>query len=208
MALDPHHTVLLLIDIQRGLEHPTYWGNTRSNPAFETNIKELITLFRSKRSVGARIIHVGHHSTLPNSPLHPSYIFSSESGSPDLAGIHGIDYQSFATPLPDEQSIVKHVNSAFIGTDLENILRSTGTRALIIAGLTTDHCVSTTTRMAGNLGVCDVGEEKGRVILVGDATATQERGVFDAELVQAVHLESLKEFAEVITTQEAQKLFG
>jgi nicotinamidase-related amidase len=49
--------------------------------------------------------------------------------------------------------ISKNGNSAFIGTNLEELLRKKEIRRLFIAGLTTDHCVSTTTRITGNLRV-------------------------------------------------------
>lgn len=88
------------------------------------------------------------------------------------------------------------MNSAFIGTNLEEVLREHGTQVLYVAGLSTDHCVSTTTRMAGNLGVCG---EKGEVVLVQDATAAWKKSEegFEAEVVHAVNVESLKEFASV-----------
>lgn len=106
---------------------------------------------------------------------------------------------------------MKSVNSAFIGTDLEEILKDHfSARAgeketrevegkLYIVGLTTDHCVSTTVRMAGNLGVC--GQE-GEVVLVEDGTAAHGKGGWDAETVHAVHAESLREFAGVRGTEE------
>ena len=89
----------------------------------------------------------------------------------------------------------KTVNSAFIGTALEAHLHREGIRSLVIAGLITDHCVSTTARMAGNLGF--------DVVVVADATATFERtgpdGVHHtAEQMHRSALASLHgEFAQV-----------
>jgi nicotinamidase-related amidase len=154
----------LLIDNQQGFSHPTAWGPSRSNPNYENNV---ITLLSTFRSLDAKplIIHIQHHSRLPSSQLHPS--------SP------GVEFYSFSTPLPDEPVITKTVNSAFIGTNLEQVLRDNEIRTLYIAGLTTDHCVSTTTRMAGNLHVTDWVDEDGKavegdVVLIGDATAIEK----------------------------------
>ncbi len=55
-------------------------------------------------------------------------------------------------PHPNEPIIQKQVNSAFIGTNLKELLDEKGLKTLVIVGLTTNHCVSTTTRMAGNFG--------------------------------------------------------
>ena len=94
--------------------------------------------------------------------------------------------------------IEKRVNSAFIGTSLETDLRRTGCRGLVIVGLTTNHCVSTTARMAGNLGFA--------TWVVSDATATFDRvgpdGVeHPAEQIHAIALSDLHgEFATVVDT--------
>ena len=80
-----------------------------------------------------------------------------------------MDFLDFARPQEERGEVVIHkgVNSAFIGTDLERVIKGRDIRTLLVAGLTTDHCVSTTTRMAANLGVCDSeeGEKVGLICL-------------------------------------------
>jgi len=56
------------------------------------------------------------------------------------------------------------VSSAFIGTTLEADLRRRGLTTLVVVGMQTNMCVSTTARMAGNLGF--------KTFVVSDATAT------------------------------------
>ncbi|KAE8144433.1 Isochorismatase-like protein [Aspergillus avenaceus] len=213
-------TALVLIDNQAAFTHPTHWGTSRSNPLYEHNIQSLIQAFRlasKKQSEGfpiKEIIHIFHSSTTPASPLHPN---DPENGTRPL---------DFARPATDRSEVVmwKCVNSSFIGTDLEAHLRSRGIRQVLFAGLTTDHCVSTTVRMAANLGVVDryldgpltlnpddgihnqTSVDRGRIILVADATATWAKGGFDAETVHAVSVASLEgEFADIMKTEDVVK---
>ena len=111
--------------------------------------------------------------------------------------------QSYASPLPNEPVIAKNVKSAFIGTELESIIKEKlGTTRLYVAGLTTDQCVSTSVRMASNLGV--VPNAVHNVFLVDDATAVYAKGGWDAKTVHKVNAASLNgEFCQIITTEEA-----
>ena len=177
----PQNTALLLIDIQIGFLSP-YWGQ-RNNPQAEAQAARLLARWRE---MDWPVIHIQHLSTHAVSPLHP-----------DSAGSA---FQALVQPLPGEKVLTKSVNSAFIGTGLEDYLHAHNITGLVIVGLTTDHCVSTTTRMAGNLGF--------QTWLVEDATATfgktdAQGRHFDAETLHQAHLASLHdEFAQVVSVQE------
>ena len=176
----PSNAALISIDVQQGFDDPS-WGR-RNNPDAERRIAALLAAWRA----GSRpVFHVQHHSTSPGGRFRP--------------GTPGFAHKPEAAPLAGEPVIAKTVNSAFIGTDLELRLRAAGIDTLVIVGLTTDHCVSTTTRMAGNLGFT--------AWIVADATACFERigpdgRRFSAELMHDAALASLHgEFATVVWTK-------
>ena len=179
MSLTAKNPVLLLIDIQKGFENEAHWGGNRNNKDAE---QKCATLLDKWRSLKLPIFHIMHESQDPNSLLHPSK--------------PGFELQDLIQPKKHEPLIVKDVNSAFIGTDLEQQLKDKAITTLVIAGLTTNHCISTTTRMAGNLNF--------KTFLISDATATFDRiGLngekYDAELIHQTALASLnEEFATVI----------
>jgi nicotinamidase-related amidase len=124
-------SALLLIDIQQGFDSP-YWG-ARNNPDAEDNAARLLAAWRR---ASAPVFHVRHLSTTPGSPLVGA----------------GAEIQPKVAPRDGEPLFEKSVNSAFIGTDLEHHLAHSSIADLVICGLTTPHCISTTTRMAANLG--------------------------------------------------------
>ncbi|MES1937948.1 cysteine hydrolase family protein [Salinisphaera hydrothermalis] len=174
------HRALLLIDFQAAFDDPA--AGSRNNPDAERNALLLLARWRE---TNRPIVHIQHSSIEPGSALRPD--------SPGHAFKPGFE------PAAGEMWLSKRVNSAFIGTPLETALDRAGIRSLVIAGLTTDHCVSTSTRMAGNLGF--------DVILAGDATAAFERQAvdgtrIDAETVHRVNLASLDhEFCRVYDTE-------
>lgn len=168
---------LLVIDVQQAFEDSS-WGE-RNNPAAEAHVRELLAVWRD---VGAPVVHVRHESA--------SLTGLFRRGTP------AFEFKAEARPLPSEMVIDKRVNSAFIGTDLEERLRKAGADHVVVVGLTTDHCCSTTARMASNLGF--------ETWFVADATATHARAGFDAETMHQTALASLDgEFARVMTTAEA-----
>jgi nicotinamidase-related amidase len=177
----PQDSVLILIDVQQAFNHPS-WGQ-RNNLNAESQIAALLAHWRATQRP---IIHVHHRNPRPGSLFNPDSV--------------GCQVKPEALPLPNEPVLYKDVNSSFIGTDLESRLRIMGASHLVIVGITTDHCVSTTVRMAGNFGFT--------TFVISDATATFERhGVddqyFSAEQMHDTALASLNgEFARVLRTEE------
>jgi nicotinamidase-related amidase len=175
----PSNAALLVIDVQRGFDDPR-WG-LRNNPEAEINIARLLAAWRKAERP---VFHVIHDSLSHGSPLRP--------------GTAGNLPKPEAEPHPGEVIYRKTVNSAFIGTSLEGDLRTAGINALVVVGLTTNHCVSTTVRMAGNLGF--------ETYLVSDATATFDRAALDGRIrpaaeVHAAALSDLQdEFATIVGT--------
>jgi len=173
---------LILVDIQKGFDNIEYWGGQRNNPDAEENVGELLRLWRKHH---LPIFHIKHCSSNPDSLLNEAN--------------EGNDFKDLVKPISSEPIIKKNVNSAFIGTDLKEQLDNLKITKLVMVGLTTDHCISTTTRMAGNFGF--------DTFLVSDATATfNKKGVegqnYPAELIHETALASLNdEFARIVTTE-------
>ena len=188
MIQDTSPAALIVIDVQRAFDQWEAAGKRRNNPDAVARIVDLLAAFRGRR---APIFHIRHQGTRPASsflPEGPGYPVKDEARERD-----------------GEPVIVKRVNSAFIGTDLESRLRGGGIASVVICGATTNHCVETTTRMAGNLGF--------DARLVRDATWTFDRVGPDgdahaAEDIHAMTLSNLNgEFATIVTTAEAIAAF-
>lgn len=178
----PSNTALIVIDVQRAFEDPS-WGQ-RNNPGAEQQVAALLAAWRA---AGMPVIHVHHRSRREASLFHFDRI--------------GFQVKPQAMPFAGEAVVFKEVNSSFIGTSLEQMLREAGVQTVVLAGITTDHCVSTTARMAGNLGF--------DTYVVADATATFERSGpggqhFSAQLMHDTALASIHgEFAQVIDSADA-----
>lgn len=177
----PETVALILVDIQQGLDDP--WYGVRNNPDAEKHAGQLLAAWREH---GMPVVHIQHLSTNPESPLYP--------GKP------GVAHKPEVAPLIDEPVMTKQVNSGFIGTNLEGWLRDRAITKVVICGLTTNHCVETTTRMAGNLGF--------DTYLAHDACAAHDLtgpngSHYSADQVHAMSLANIaSEFATVLSTSE------
>ncbi len=173
--------VLLPVDLQRAFDAPPW--PPRNNPAADANGLALLAAWRRN---GWPIIHVRHDSVEPNSTLRP--------GQPGHAFRPGFE------PSASEAMVTKSVNSAFIGTDLDLRLKRLNAESVVVFGISTDMCVSTTVRTGANMGW--------RTILAADACFCFDQkdlddAVIPAETIHRAHVATLAaEFATVATTAD------
>lgn len=170
--------VLLPIDMQKAIDWPG--RPRRGNPRLDDNGLRLLSTWRAK---GLPIIHVRHDSVEPESLFRPSH--------PGNAPREGF------APREGEGLVVKSVNSAFIGTDLDLRLRRFGAKRVVAFGWATDMCVSTTIRTGANMGW--------EMVMVHDACDCMELpdpiggGIIPAEEIHRVHVATLAaDFCRVV----------
>jgi nicotinamidase-related amidase len=142
-ALNTAKSALVVIDVQESFRHTPYWSEM-DLPAFKDATQRLE---HGAREHGVPVIHIFH--------IDQDGPFTKESG--------------FVTPmawLPDSPDVVfeKHTHNAFTDTGLDLWLRRRGIGHLVIAGIRTEQCCETTTRVASDIGYA--------VDYVTDATLT------------------------------------
>ena len=177
---------LILVDIQKAFLEKDYPGINRNNHDAEFICGNILSKWRELK---LPIVHVRHSSTSPDSKLHKSK--------------PGFEFNNYVKPLDNEVVLTKKVNSAFIGTKLENILYKMNINTLVFVGMTTNHCISSTVRMSGNLGF--------ETYLISDSTACYDTMGMDGKMIDCniIYESSLanlsKEFATIINSN---KLFS
>ncbi len=180
---------LIIIDVQKAFLEKDYPGIKRNNINAELVCGNILNKWREN---DLNVIHVRHSSTNPESKLHKSK--------------PGFEFNDYVKPKNNEIVLTKNVNSAFIGTGLDEILKNLNINTLVIVGMTTNHCISSSVRMAGNLGY--------ETFLISDSTACYNtKGLdekeIDCEVIYEASIASLSgEFAEIISSRELFELLN
>ncbi|MBV9876706.1 MAG: cysteine hydrolase [Verrucomicrobia bacterium] len=128
-------SVLLVIDVQDSFKGDATTWATRNNPAFESNVAELIEAYRN---ADLPIVFVLHQNSRPESHFNP--------GSPLY------QFMDFVAPRPDELVLQKTTISVFASTDLARRLTQWQINRLTVTGIQTEQCCETTTRDAYDRG--------------------------------------------------------
>ena len=139
---DPRHGMLVVVDMQNDFCHRDGAACKRGRDiAFVENmIPRLSNLLNEARARNFPICFVrtsGNKWT--NSAVwtefkHPQLLACAE-------GSWGAEFHERLKPLPGEMIVTKHRYSAFIGTDLDMLLRAREVKSLLVTGVGTGMCV-------------------------------------------------------------------
>lgn len=165
-------TALLLIDIQNDYLPGGKYELLESEKA-SLKAKELLAEFRRKNLT---VIHVRHESV-------------KQGASFFLPDTPGSDIHVNVAPQSGEIVILKHQQSSFIDTGLENQLRNQGIKHLVIVGMQTNCCVRATT--------LDALQKDFLVTVIEDAVAARNINVHQEALEEMV-----KNQARIMKTEE------
>jgi ureidoacrylate peracid hydrolase len=173
-ALVPSRAVLLIVDIQNDFCHQQGGLGRAGIPmdAIQAAVGRLPRLIEAARQAGVPVIFVKtQHGRWDTSPVWRTPTIRKSSGELCAPNSWGAEFFRIR-PSPDDCVIVKHRYSAFVGTDLEVVLRSLARSTLVLAGVTTNVCVESTAR--------DAFMRDYHVVLVRDCTAALTREEHDA----------------------------
>lgn len=143
MNAQPGPIPLVILDVQDAIDQPVWEG--KSHPGYLTVIQRLLAHWRLK---GWPVVHIKHDEQAPSSTYH----------------VHGPwnAIKQEVAPLAGEAVIVKQQNCAFIGTELDHVLKSMRVERMVLTGVVIHNSMDATVRAGKALGY--------RIILPSDAT--------------------------------------
>ena len=148
-VVDPRHTAVLVIDMQNDYCHEEGALAKQGKRVTENQaiVPALLGFLDEARKAGVPVLHVGMQLSDWNmsGPTLETRTRSKEAVEYPIcqAGTWGSEFYR-AVPQPGEPVVAKHRYSAFIGTDLDTMLRSKGIKTIIVTGVSTNICVQST----------------------------------------------------------------
>ncbi len=189
--LDRTHTAVVVIDMQNDFcaNGGAFDKMGVDVSAVQAVMPTLASFLKAARKAGVMVVHViTRHTELTNSPV---WDWKAPPGVAQL-GSWGAEMYHGCTelqPQPNEALIIKHRYSPFYNTDLDLVLRSSGMKTIVLAGVATNVCVETAAR--------DGIMRDYYVFLMKDCTAAYDPASHEAALRNVT-----QRFGMVISSQE------
>ena len=157
--IDPKHTALIIVDMQRDFCSPDGWFARRGVDisSVQAATENLVPLLRNARQAGVLPIYIQMQILPGFKSLSGSYLrFLTEIGqimdrsgeSFTMPGTRGAEIIDELAPQEGEVVIQKWRSSAFVGTSLDMILKCNDITSVVCTGVATHACVDSTARDA------------------------------------------------------------
>jgi nicotinamidase-related amidase len=170
---------LIILDVQDAIDQPCWDG--KSNPGYLAVIQRLLKHWRSN---GWPVIHIKHDEQTPTSSY---YLNGAWNG-----------IKNEVAPIAGETVVIKQQNCAFIGTELDAVLKALQVKRLVLTGVVIHNSMDATVRAGKALGYAFVlpSDATTAVPVVGPHGKT-----WDATTVHELTLAILGgEYAEVMSS--------
>jgi nicotinamidase-related amidase len=159
LKLDIAHSALLVMDFQTPVVEHYAVGQ-------DSLLTATAGAIAAARQSGMRVIYVVVTFRAGFPEISPyNKVFSGLKASGGIAA----DIHSRVAPAANEVIVAKHRVSAFMGTDLDMILRSNGIHTLVICGVITSGVVLST--------LCHAADTDYRVLVLRDCCSDTDQGV-------------------------------
>jgi ureidoacrylate peracid hydrolase len=198
---DPAHTALIVVDVQNDFCSPngSLAGVGNDVSAAVDMVPRLQRLIDNAREVGMPVIFIQTiHDETNDSPQWLGRVDAGPGterpGITCRTGSWGGKFYEIS-PQPGDHVVIKYRYSAFIGTNLEILLRTLGVQSLLFTGVATEICVESSLR--------DGLFADYWVSLVEDCAASYSQAAHDAS-VSVVS----KQFGTVTTSAELESIWA
>ena len=190
--VDPRHTALVLVDMQRDFVAPDglFGALGIDLSMYDETLPRLAGLLAAARRHGVAVIHVQNTALAEGRSDSPAQVrfnlrmhAAARRGGPPLTytvpGTPGHEFVGELAPEGSEPVVRKYRSSGFWGTNLDLVLRSNGIKTVVVTGCTTEGCVESTARDAM---FCDY-----YVVVATDCVGSDDREQHDASMLLMRH---------------------
>jgi nicotinamidase-related amidase len=190
--IDPAHTALVVIDMQRDFIEPdgAYGELGVDLSMYSESRPRLAALLAAARRGGMLVVHLqntalpGRMSDSPaqirfNLRMHEEVRHDGPPLRYTVPGTPGYEFAPDFAPLPGELVVRKYRSSGFWGTNLDLLLGSNGIQTVVVGGCTTEGCIESTAR--------DAMFNDYYVVIPEDCVASDDPAQHDASMLLMRH---------------------
>ena len=196
-VVEAGHTAVLIVDVQNDFCAPG--GHTEVNLGRDVAdcqavVAPIERLVAAARRAGALVVWIkaDYDRAYLSPPILARQLTRGIADAYCVSGTWGAEFYR-VSPADGDPVVEKHRHSAFIGTELDQVLRDSGIRTVVVAGVQTHVCVESSLRDASARGYY--------VVVPRDCVGSFDRDLHDKTLrCVEMHFGEVVESAELLAS--------